>query len=51
MMFFYYLGARSSKTKATVFIIRAWTLGGSHKLEKYLNLESFFEKYLKIKSA
>ena len=24
---------------------------GSHRLEKYLNLESFFEKSLKIKSA
>ena len=24
---------------------------GSHRLEKYLNLEDFLEKYLKIKSA
>ena len=24
---------------------------GSHRLEKYLNLEGFLEKYLKIKSA
>ena len=24
---------------------------GSHRLEKYLNIEGFFEKYLKIKSA
>ena len=24
---------------------------GSHRLEKYLNLETFFEKSLKIKSA
>ena len=26
-------------------------LQGSHRLEKYLNLESFFEKSLKAKSA
>ena len=26
-------------------------LQGSHKLEKYLNLESFLEKFFKIKSA
>ena len=24
---------------------------GSHRLEKYLNIEGFLEKYLKIKSA
>ena len=27
------------------------TLQGSHRLEKYLNLEGFLEKSLKIKSA
>ena len=33
-------------------IIRVcWLNQGSHKLEKYLNLEGFLEKFLKIKSA
>ena len=26
-------------------------LQGSHRLEKYLNIEGFLEKYLKLKSA
>ena len=28
-----------------------WYIQGSHRLEKYLNLEGFLEKSLKIKSA
>ena len=28
-----------------------FNLQGSHRLEKYLNLEDFLEKYLKIKSG
>ena len=31
--------------------IRNYQRQGSHRLEKYLNLEGFFEKLLKIKSA
>ena len=35
------------------FICMGKSIGiqGSHRLEKYLNLEGFLEKYLKIKSA
>ena len=32
-------------------VVRLFPLQGSHRLERYLNLESFLEKYLKIKSA
>ena len=28
-----------------------YCIQGSHRLEKYLNIEGFLEKYLKIKSA
>ena len=33
------------------FILNIFMLQGSHRLEKYLNLEGFLEKSLKIKSA
>ena len=33
------------------FSVYMYVIQGSHRLRKYLNLEDFHEKYLKIKSA